>query len=149
MPSDANFVLFGGLDDEQATWTALLDHGVLIRDVGLPGHLRVTAGTERETTAFLTALARSPADRAEQGERVSRRSATGRVGAASRATAESRVEVELDLDGTGTSRIATGVPFYDHMLTALSTHSMIDLTVAAPGRRRGRRPPHASRTSPS
>ena len=55
VPSDANFVLFGGLDDQQATWTALLDHGVLIRDVGLPGHLRVTAH-RGETTAFLTAL---------------------------------------------------------------------------------------------
>lgn len=64
---------------------------------------------------------------------MSRRSTSRRVGAASRATAESRVEVELDLDGTGTSRIATGVPFYDHMLTALSTHSMIDLTVTAEG----------------
>lgn len=55
--SDANFVLFGGLDDEKATWRALLDHGVLVRDVGIPGHLRVTAGTPEETTAFLAALA--------------------------------------------------------------------------------------------
>lgn len=55
--SDANFVLFGGLADEKATWTALLDHGVLVRDVGIPGHLRVTAGTADETTAFLDALA--------------------------------------------------------------------------------------------
>jgi histidinol-phosphate aminotransferase len=56
VPSDANFVLFGGLADERATWQALLDHGVLVRDVGLPGHLRVTAGTPEETTAFLGAL---------------------------------------------------------------------------------------------
>ncbi len=56
VPSDANFVLFGGLTDEKATWQGLLDHGVLVRDVGLPGHLRVTAGTPDETTAFLTAL---------------------------------------------------------------------------------------------
>jgi histidinol-phosphate aminotransferase len=55
--SDANFVLFGGLDDEKATWRALLAHGVLVRDVGIPGHLRVTAGTPEETTAFLDALA--------------------------------------------------------------------------------------------
>ena len=55
--SDANFVLFGGLADQRATWQALLDHGVLVRDVGLPGHLRVTAGTPDETSAFLTALA--------------------------------------------------------------------------------------------
>lgn len=57
VPSDANFVLFGGLPDEKATWRALLEHDVLIRDVGIPGHLRVTAGTEAETTVFLTALA--------------------------------------------------------------------------------------------
>ncbi len=57
VPSDANFVLFGGLADAHSTWQALLEHGVLVRDVGLAGHLRVTAGTEAETTAFLTALA--------------------------------------------------------------------------------------------
>lgn len=56
VPSDANFVLVGGFDDAPATWSGLLEHGVLVRDVGLPGHLRVTAGTEWETTAFLTAL---------------------------------------------------------------------------------------------
>ncbi|WP_345803499.1 histidinol-phosphate transaminase [Microbacterium sp. AZCO] len=52
-----NFVLFGGVDDPAATWQALYDRGVLIRDVGIPNHLRVTAGTEAETTAFLDALA--------------------------------------------------------------------------------------------
>jgi histidinol-phosphate aminotransferase len=55
--SDANFVLFGGLTDERATWDALLERGVLVRDVGLPGHLRVTAGTVAETTEFLSAVA--------------------------------------------------------------------------------------------
>ncbi|GAA3665757.1 histidinol-phosphate transaminase [Microbacterium marinilacus] len=52
-----NFVLFGGVADPAATWQALYDRGVLIRDIGIPGHLRVTAGTEDETTAFLEALA--------------------------------------------------------------------------------------------
>ncbi|WP_026552974.1 histidinol-phosphate transaminase [Arthrobacter sp. H20] len=56
VPSDANFVLFGGLDDPQRVWQGLLDGGVLIRDVGIPGHLRVTAGTETETTVFLDTL---------------------------------------------------------------------------------------------
>jgi histidinol-phosphate aminotransferase len=56
VPSDANFVLFGGLADHRAVWRRLLEHGVLIRDVGLPGWLRVTAGTPEEVTAFLTAL---------------------------------------------------------------------------------------------
>jgi histidinol-phosphate aminotransferase len=53
----SNFVLFGGVADPAATWQALYDRGVLIRDVGIPRHLRVTAGTEDETTAFLDALA--------------------------------------------------------------------------------------------
>ena len=51
--SDANFLLVGRFADQRATWQALLDRGVLVRDVGLPGWLRVTAGTEAETTAFL------------------------------------------------------------------------------------------------
>lgn len=59
VPSDANFVLFGGLADEKATWQGLLDRGVLVRDVGLPGYLRVTAGTPAETTDFLAALAKT------------------------------------------------------------------------------------------
>ncbi len=56
VPSDANFVLFGGFDDAPAVWQAMLDRGVLVRDVGLPGWLRVTAGTVAETDAFLTVL---------------------------------------------------------------------------------------------
>jgi histidinol-phosphate aminotransferase len=56
--SDANFVLFGGLADEKAVWAALLAHGVLIRDVGLPGWLRVSVGTTQECKAFLDALDR-------------------------------------------------------------------------------------------
>ncbi|MEV0734067.1 histidinol-phosphate transaminase [Polymorphospora sp. NPDC050346] len=54
--SDANFVLFEVGGDQKAAWRALLDRGVLIRDVGLPGWLRVTAGTPEETDAFLTAI---------------------------------------------------------------------------------------------
>ncbi len=50
-----------------------------------------------------------------------------------RTTSESSVVVELDLDGTGRTDISTTVPFYDHMLTALGKHSLIDLTVQATG----------------
>ena len=55
-PSDANFVLFGGLENPRAVWEGLLKAGVLVRDIGISGHLRVTAGTEAETDAFLAAL---------------------------------------------------------------------------------------------
>jgi histidinol-phosphate aminotransferase len=69
VPSDANFVLFGRFADAHAAWDALLDRDVLVRDVGLPGWLRVTAGTAEETDAFLTALSEIAEDhRATQGE---------------------------------------------------------------------------------
>ena len=58
--SDANFVLFGRFKDQRAVWQALLDRGVLVRDVGLAGWLRVTAGTAEETDAFLTAMGQVP-----------------------------------------------------------------------------------------
>ena len=50
-----------------------------------------------------------------------------------RATKESEVLVELDLDGTGQADIATGVPFYDHMLAQLGKHSGFDLRIRAKG----------------
>jgi len=50
-----------------------------------------------------------------------------------RETRESKVVVELDLDGRGHTDISTGVSFYDHMLTALGRHGLFDLTVAAEG----------------
>ncbi|RDI49733.1 imidazoleglycerol-phosphate dehydratase HisB [Nocardia mexicana] len=50
-----------------------------------------------------------------------------------RTTKESSIVVELDLDGTGRTDIATGVPFYDHMLTALGAHASFDLSVRAEG----------------
>lgn len=59
VPSDANFVLFGGFagyGDAAKLWQALLDRGVLVRDVGLPGRLRVTVGLPDEVAAFLLAM---------------------------------------------------------------------------------------------
>jgi histidinol-phosphate aminotransferase len=53
VPSDANFVLFGRFADAPRAWRAFLDRGVLIRDVGIPEHLRVTIGTPEENDAFL------------------------------------------------------------------------------------------------
>ena len=50
-----------------------------------------------------------------------------------RKTKESDIVVEVDLDGTGQVAIDTGVPFFDHMLTALGTHASFDLSVTARG----------------
>ena len=61
------------------------------------------------------------------------RVAPGRTGRAERATNETQVVVELDLDGTGTADVSTGVPFFDHMLHQLAKHGRIDLRVKASG----------------
>ncbi len=57
----------------------------------------------------------------------------GRVARVERATKETRVVVELDLDGTGATSVATGVPFFDHMLNQLGKHGCIDLSISARG----------------
>ncbi len=51
--SDANFLLFGVFSDAAATWRQYLEAGVLLRDVGIPGHLRATIGTESDNDRFL------------------------------------------------------------------------------------------------
>lgn len=56
-PSWSNFVLFGGVAEPHAVFEALLERDIIIRDLSIPNHLRVTAGTAAETTAFLDAMA--------------------------------------------------------------------------------------------
>ena len=56
-----------------------------------------------------------------------------RQGRVERATKETRIVVELDLDGVGKSQIGTGIGFFDHMLESFSEHSAIDLSVEAEG----------------
>lgn len=53
--SESNFLFFGDFDDAHAAWQEFLDRGVLIRDVGVAGHLRVTIGLDEENDAFLAA----------------------------------------------------------------------------------------------
>ena len=57
----------------------------------------------------------------------------GRTARVERRTSESTVIVEVDLDGSGRHDISTGVGFYDHMLTALARHGLLDLTVRTEG----------------
>lgn len=58
---------------------------------------------------------------------------TQRIGTASRTTSESDITVEWNLDGSGETDIQTGLPFFDHMLTALGAHGSFDLKVHAKG----------------
>jgi imidazoleglycerol-phosphate dehydratase len=59
--------------------------------------------------------------------------APARIAEIARSTSETEIRVRLDLDGTGRGAIATGIGFLDHMLTALSRHSLIDMDIAARG----------------
>ena len=56
VPSDANFVLFGRFTDRHLAWQRLLDAGVLVRETGPAGYLRVSAGTPEEMAAFYAAV---------------------------------------------------------------------------------------------
>lgn len=69
----ANFVMFGGVSDPHGLFEALLEHEIIIRDLGIPNSLRVTAGTESETTEFLDVLASLTSTGAASG--------LGRIGA--------------------------------------------------------------------
>ncbi|WP_200329462.1 imidazoleglycerol-phosphate dehydratase HisB [Leucobacter sp. L43] len=59
--------------------------------------------------------------------------AAPRTASLERSTSESQISVSVDLEGSGSSQIETGVPFFDHMLTAFARHSLTDLTVNAVG----------------
>ncbi len=56
-----------------------------------------------------------------------------RTATRSRTTKETSIEIAIDLDGTGTTDVSTGIPFYDHMLDQLGRHGGFDLTVHATG----------------
>ena len=58
---------------------------------------------------------------------------TPRIAHLQRETSESSIDLSLNLDGTGISKIATSVPFFDHLLTAFAKHSLVDLEVTANG----------------
>jgi len=58
---------------------------------------------------------------------------TERSAAVERKTKETHIRIELNLDGNGTQKISTGVPFFDHMLTLFAVHGFFDLTIEASG----------------
>lgn len=59
--------------------------------------------------------------------------AKGRIAEIERKTSETRIDLELNLDGTGKADIASGIPFFDHMLELFTHHGMVDLTLRAEG----------------
>ncbi len=69
----------------------------------------------------------------EDGDEANTGDPAERTAAVTRETGETEVEVVVDLDGDGEATVETGVGFFDHMLTALATHGLLDLTVRADG----------------
>ena len=59
--------------------------------------------------------------------------AKSRIASLDRKTTETKISLKLDLDGTGKAEIATGIPFFDHMLTLFAAHGLFDLTIQAQG----------------
>ena len=106
-------------------WQGLLDRGVLIRETGPDGWLRVSIGTADEMTDV-----QAGTHRGAEGTTERQMSRTARI---ERQTKESKVLVEVDLDGTGRTDVSTGVGFYDHMLDAFGRHALVDLTVQTEG----------------
>ena len=66
-------------------------------------------------------------------DEAARRDGGDRIGRAERVTGETKISVEINLDGTGQADISTGLPFFDHMLNAVCTHGSFDLSVHADG----------------
>ena len=113
-PSTANFILIRTAKPARELFEALYSQGVLVRDVSaypmLERCLRVSIGTPEENNRFLAAL-----DHALENKIMNPRKATK-----SRKTNETDIRVSLNLDGTGEYKIATGIPFFDHMLAQIA-----------------------------
>lgn len=115
--------LFLEVDDPEALARRLHSLGIRVRfrPNAAPGGVRLTIGSEAENEAALAAFAvesgRSPARRAD----------------VVRDTKETKIAVSVDLDRAEPRRIATGIPFYDHMLDQVAAHGGFALTLACEG----------------
>jgi histidinol-phosphate aminotransferase len=124
--SRTNFLYCDLGEPKGPTVDRLLSAGIVVRTFdALPNHIRMTLGTPADNDRVLEALGAS----APPAARPSR----GRAATVERRTKETRIACSVDLDGTGASRITTGIGFLDHMLTALSLHSMIDIELSCTG----------------
>lgn len=126
-PSAANFVLVRTPHATRVRERLRDEYSILVRDFsyapGLADCLRITVGTPQENDEVLAAFAALVKEEMQMG----------RYAEVTRKTGETDIVVKLDLDGTGTCDISTGVPFFDHMLNAFGRHGLFDLTVHAVG----------------
>jgi imidazoleglycerol-phosphate dehydratase len=112
---------------EQDCRTAIAEMEAAYRARGEP----VPKITFEPSLGILISLSDEPRDRATSPNGVGANA--GRSATIQRDTAETRIELFVNLDGAGQAEVATGIGFFDHMLTLLAKHSLIDLKVQAKG----------------
>lgn len=132
-PSDANFLLVT-VDDSDAVYDYLIGGGVIVRNrsrlPGCKGALRITVGTEAENAKTLQLLRRYPAP---LGDLEAKPALKGRCAHIERNTAETKIDLWLDLDNNSESSIDTGLKFFDHMLWQIPHHAGVGLRLSCKG----------------
>ena len=125
--SRTNFLFCDLGEPNTATVERLLGAAIVVRTFdALPDHIRMTLGTPADNDRVLEALGAAPPRRPAPAP-------GGRTATIERRTRETQIACTVDLDGTGASRLSTGIGFLDHMLTALSLHSMVDIDLICTG----------------
>jgi imidazoleglycerol-phosphate dehydratase len=113
----------------------------------LKDFIRISVGRPQDSDALLAALDRladqplpvtgeassAPETAPSRDDEASSNAAVHRIAALSRQTGETQVEVRLDIDGSGSHQIETGLPFLDHMLVQVAVHGLFDLSIKAAG----------------
>ena len=146
IPSGGNFIL-AQFEDADGVWEKLVEAGVGVRK--FPGvkllakQLRITVPTSvadylQLATGICNATGCDPelakARLADlKPEPVDQRVGSDRLNTTNRETKETKIDIELNLDGTGQVEVSTGIGFMDHMLTALAFHSKMDLKLVCDG----------------
>ena len=143
-PSDSNFILIQTPDPKEL-YSHLLSDGIIVRDrsttPGCGSALRLTVGTPEENDAVISSIGRYckkddfQAGASEGSADILQQilSSGNRHSVLERTTGETRVRIEVDLDGNGESSVSTGLNFFDHMLNQIPHHSGITLIVNVHG----------------
>lgn len=133
-PSDANFLLVQ-VDQPREIYTRLIERGIIVRDrskiIGCEGCLRLTVGTPDENIALVNAL--KHIDEPVQPGQTLPVSCGERVAVVERKSRETDITARLDLDSNSSSKIETGIGFFDHMLDQIVHHGGFSLQLTARG----------------